>query len=166
MHFWAVLCKSLSRHRIINSARLLSGENESAELYVGVQFIWLPSEGLVYTISQKLTYTSQGCPQLHRFSSTSEQLGCNKQCLLRRFESWVGQTAKVLSAGYIAYKAGGPKDAYFSKEAQEELHTAQTVCLSKGIWVSAVTSLNACSTRSCFDWAMTLGPSFFAVPSL
>ena len=47
--------------------------------------------------------------------------------MLCRFESWVGQTAKVLSASYIAYKAGGPKDAYFSKEAQEELHTAQTV---------------------------------------
>lgn len=51
----------------------------------------------------------------------------------------MGQTAKVLSAGYIAYKAGGPKDAYFSKEAQEELHTAQTVRLLKEVWVWAET---------------------------
>jgi len=44
---------------------------------------------------------------------------------LSRFESWVGQASKIVAAGYISAKAGGPKDAYFSKDAQESLTKTQ-----------------------------------------
>lgn len=45
----------------------------------------------------------------------------------RRFESWVGQESKLLAAGYISTKAGGPKKAFFDKEAQAKLGNVQDV---------------------------------------
>ena len=46
---------------------------------------------------------------------------------LCRFESWVGQESKLLAAGYISTKAGGPKDAFFDKEAQDKIGKVQEV---------------------------------------
>ena len=39
----------------------------------------------------------------------------------------MGQTSKILAAGYISNKAGGPKQAYFSEDAQKQLHDVQMV---------------------------------------
>lgn len=39
----------------------------------------------------------------------------------------MGQASKIAFAGYITEKAGGIKEAYFSKPAQAELHDAQMV---------------------------------------
>ena len=43
------------------------------------------------------------------------------------FESWVGQESKLLAAGYISTKAGGPKKAFFDKEAQDKIGNVQEV---------------------------------------
>lgn len=43
------------------------------------------------------------------------------------FESWVGQESKLLAAGYISTKAGGPKKAYFDSEAQDKITKVQEV---------------------------------------
>ena len=43
------------------------------------------------------------------------------------FESWVGQESKLLAAGYISTKAGGPKKAIFDKEAQNKIGKVQEV---------------------------------------
>ena len=39
----------------------------------------------------------------------------------------MGQESKLLAAGYISTKAGGPKDAYFDKEAQDKIGKVQEV---------------------------------------
>lgn len=39
----------------------------------------------------------------------------------------MGQTSKLLAAGYVSNEAGGPKQAYFSKESQDKLHDFQDV---------------------------------------
>lgn len=41
----------------------------------------------------------------------------------------MGQGSKIAFAGYITEKAGGIKEAYFSKPAQEEFHDVQMVGL-------------------------------------
>ncbi len=51
-------------------------------------------------------------------------IDCNACC---RFESWVGQESKLLAAGYISTKAGGPKEAFFDKEAQDKIGKVQEV---------------------------------------
>ena len=49
------------------------------------------------------------------------------KCLECSFESWVGQESKLLAAGYISTKAGGPKKAFFDKEAQDKIGNVQEV---------------------------------------
>ena len=54
-----------------------------------------------------------------------------------RFESWVGQESKLLAAGYISTKAGGPKKAIFDKEAQAKIGKVQEVshfCLQQSCY--------------------------------
>ncbi len=46
---------------------------------------------------------------------------------LCRFESWVGQESKLLAAGYITARSGGPKEAIFDKEAQGKIGKVQEV---------------------------------------
>ena len=39
----------------------------------------------------------------------------------------MGQESKLLAAGYISTKAGGPKKAFFDKEAQDKIGNVQEV---------------------------------------
>ena len=39
----------------------------------------------------------------------------------------MGQESKLLAAGYITTKAGGPKEAYFDKDAQAKIGKVQEV---------------------------------------
>ena len=39
----------------------------------------------------------------------------------------MGQESKLLAAGYISTKAGGPKKAYFDSEAQDKISKVQEV---------------------------------------
>ena len=39
----------------------------------------------------------------------------------------MGQESKLLAAGYISTKAGGPKKAYFDSEAQDKITKVQEV---------------------------------------
>ncbi len=53
------------------------------------------------------------------------------------FESWVGQASKIAFAGYIVGKAGGPKEAYFDKPSQEQLHDMQQARFHSIVGLSA-----------------------------
>ena len=59
----------------------------------------------------------------------------------RSFESWVGQASKIVFAGYVTERAGGPKEAYFDKPSQQALHDAQMV---RSTYAARATRPSAC----------------------
>ena len=61
------------------------------------------------------------------FTSANVALPSKMRFLPCSFESWVGQESKLLAAGYISTKAGGPKKAFFDKEAQDKIGNVQEV---------------------------------------